>query len=114
MISYPDLVEFLEKKMRMSAHYQPTIIKNLLYKYPNQPTVQFIARKVFPSPMPFSQAVDRCKKMPFKVLKSHGVIAIDNPFIYLDLDRKLSTDEQQLLIGLCNQKLKEFNERKKK
>ncbi len=108
-MTYEQLIDFLENKMRMSHIYQPLLIKVLLesegYATVRQLALNFLAKDE--SQIDYYQK--RIKEMPVKVLKSHDVISTQGQLIELNLNmKKLSFKEKSKLKEICERKIHDF------
>jgi len=70
-MTFDDLADFIEHKMRMSHIYQPLLIKTLV-ESGGSATLRYLANEFLSqdeSPLQYYE--DIIKKMPFKVLEKH-------------------------------------------
>lgn len=110
-MNFNNMVEFIQKRMRMSHIYQPLLIKSLI-DCDGMATLRQLAHTFLAQDE--SQLLyyeDRIKVMPVPVLSKHGVIERDGQLIRLKLD-KLTFKEKAQLKALCDQKIQEFLEKR--
>jgi len=107
MLSFEELVEFIERRMRMSHIYQPLLIRTLVDTGGSatlrQAAMAFLDRDE--SQIHFYE--DRIKKMPLPVLKRHGVVDRNGDLLALNV-KELSYEQRAEISALCEQKLGEF------
>ena len=73
-MTFKQLQDFLENKMRMSHIYQPLLIKTLI-EADGSATVRQLAQEfVLEDESQLKYYEDTIKRMPVKVLKKHGII----------------------------------------
>jgi len=107
VLTFEELVDFIEHRMRMSHIYQPLLIRTLVdaggTATLRQVAMAFLDRDE-------SQIVyyeDRIKKMPLPVLKRHGIVDRKGDLISLSV-QSLSFQERAEIMALCEQKLGAF------
>ena len=108
-MTFKELQDFINNKMRMSHIYQPLLIKTLV-EAEGVATTRKLALEFLKMDESQIQYYERVvKKMPVPVLIKHNIIKkIDNQ-ISLNI-KKLNFDQRQKLISLCESKLNEFLE----
>ena len=107
MMTFEELVEFIERRMRMSHIYQPLLIRALV-ETGGKATLRQVAMAFLDrdeSQILFYE--DRIKKMPLPVLKRHGIIDRQGDLISL-LVEPLTYQERAEIMALCEQKLGAF------
>ena len=108
-MTFKELYDFIENKMRMSHIYQPLLIKTLV-ESEGISTTRRIALEFLKYDESQIQYYERVvKTMPVKVLLSHDVIKKENNQISLNTST-LSFRQRQKLISLCDARLNEFLE----
>lgn len=106
-MTFEELKDFLENKMRMSHIYQPLLIKSLL-EFGGTSTIRQMALKFLEQDE--SQILyyeDTLKKMPIKVLKKHEIIKQEGNLITLNVS-KLTLKEKAELKMICEMKMQEY------
>jgi 5-methylcytosine-specific restriction endonuclease McrA len=110
-LTFDELVDFIDRRMRMSHTYQPLLIRTLVdtggTATLRQVAMAFLDRDE-------SQVVyyeDRIKKMPLPVLRRHGIVDREGDLIKLNVE-SLTYEQRAELIVLCEQKLGEFVKRR--
>ena len=106
-MTFEELMNFIEKQMKMSHIYQPLLIRTLVDAGGtvtlHQAAMAFLDR----DQSQITYYEDRIKKMPLRVLRNHGVV--DNDGELLKLRTKHLTYEQRAeLMALCEQKMGQF------
>ena len=108
-MTFKQIQDFIENKMRMSHIYQPLLIKTLVESEgiisTRKLALEFL--KMDESQIQYYERV--VKTMPVKVHLNHDVIKKNDNQISLNT-RKLNFDQRQKLISLCESKLNEFLE----
>jgi 5-methylcytosine-specific restriction endonuclease McrA len=111
MLTFHELVDFVENRMRMSHIYQPLLIRTLVdtggTATLRQAAMAFLDRDE--SQVRYYE--DRIKRMPLPVLKRHGVVERDGDLIKLSVE-SLSYEQRADLVVLCEKKLGEFIKRR--
>ena len=111
--TYKILSDFLSNKMRMSHIYQPVMLMELLSNKGNA-SVEEIAKQLLirdPSQIEYYSKIT--KEMPGRVLgKNHNLVTKDKQQYSLNDFSKLSDDEVNKLIELCQSKLNDYIERR--
>tara|TARA_B100000900_G_scaffold172133_1_gene146266 strand:- start:2040 stop:3002 length:963 start_codon:yes stop_codon:yes gene_type:complete len=110
-MTFKELQDFIENKMRMSHIYQPLLIKTLV-ESEGFSTARKLALELLKMDESQIQYYERVvKTMPIRVLLKHGVIKKNDNQIVLNT-RKLTFQQRQKLITLCDSKLNEFREKR--
>ena len=110
-MTFKELQDFIENKMRMSHIYQPLLIKTLV-ESEGFSTARKLALELLKMDESQIQYYERVvKTMPVRVLLKHGVIKKNDNQIVLNT-RKLTFQQRQKLITLCDSKLNEFREKR--
>ena len=108
-MTFRELQDFVENKMRMSHIYQPLLIKSLL-EAEGITSTRKIALEFLKYDESQIQYYERVvKSMPVRVLLNHSVITKDKNQISLNT-KALTFNQKQKLITLCDSKLNEFLE----
>lgn len=106
-MTFEELVEFIEQRMSLSHVYQPVLIRSLV-DAGGQATLRQLAQAFLAQDE--SQLLyyeDRIKKMPFKVLKKHGVVEGHGDLVSLTT-KKLDLQQRARIRMLCEQRLQDF------
>jgi ATP adenylyltransferase len=113
LLSYEELVDFINRRMTMSHIYQPLLIKTLL-DAGGTATVRQIATEFAASDESVVvEAEKTIRKMPVPVLKRRGVVLFDSPSGLVTLNaEKLSIEQRWRLRALCEQKLADYLDRR--
>ena len=111
-MSYEQLVDFVQYRMRMSHVYQPVIMLTLLRGGGRASTTE-IARSILEheeSQVEYYEKIT--KNMVGRVLRTHQVAERDGAGYALVGHDDLDTEPVQDLIGLCESKLEEYKARR--
>src|ERR1700722_5286190 len=111
LLTFDQLVEFIEHGMRMSHIYQPLLIRSLVDTGGTATIRQFATAFLDRDESQVLYYEDRIKKMPVPVLARHGVVERDGDLLRLLVDR-LTYEQRADLVMLCEQKLGEFVKRR--
>jgi diadenosine tetraphosphate (Ap4A) HIT family hydrolase len=106
-MTFDELIEFLETKMRLSHIYQPLLIKALV-DAGGSATIRQLANAFLSQDE--SQLIyyqDRIKQMPLKILSKHGIVSKDDDLVVLNAG-KLTLEQKAKIKMLCEQKLQEY------
>jgi diadenosine tetraphosphate (Ap4A) HIT family hydrolase len=110
-MTFDEIVEFVENRMRLSHIYQPLLIKSLVEAGGSatlrQLSLDFLAQDE-------SQIIyyeDKIKSMPLRVLLKHGVVKKTNDLISLNA-AKLTYEQKARIKMLCEKRLQEFVQKK--
>ena len=102
-----EILDFIQNKMRMSHVYQPLMIR-LLLDSGNQGTVRQLALGfVGVDEAQIRLYEERIKKMPVRVLRSHGIVEVEGDLVKLNVER-LTYEERAELKATCEQKISDF------
>ena len=108
-MTFKEVCNFIENKMRMSHIYQPLLIKTLV-ESEGISTTRKIALEFLRYDESQIQYYERVvKSLPVKVLLNHDVITKEKNQVSLNTET-LSFSQRQKLISLCDSKLNEFLE----
>jgi len=103
-LTFDQLLEFLDSRMRVSHVYQPLLIKALL-DAGGKATVRQIALSFVGQDEPQVQYYEkRAKEMPIPVLKRHTVIAEEGDVVSLNV-RRLTFPQQAAIRKACELRL---------
>jgi len=106
-MTFKEICDFIENKMRMSHIYQPLLIRTLVDSE-GVSTTRKIALEFLKYDESQIQYYERIvKNMPVRVLLSHNVITKEKNTVSLNTEN-LSFNQRQKLISLCDAKLNEF------
>ena len=106
-MTYDELIDFLERKMRMSHIYQPLLIRTLVDAGGAATLRQLAHAFVAQDESQLRFYEDRIKRMPVPVLSGHGVVKRDGDFV--SLTTKFLTFEQRARVKMaCEQRLQEY------
>ena len=113
--TYKTLRDFIQHQMRMSHIYQPVMLRELL-KRRGKASVTTIAKALLSrdqSQIEYYEAIT--KNMVGKVLtKNRGITERDGDEYVLKGFADLSAEQQQELIGLCDEKIDQYTEKRGK
>ncbi len=107
MMTFDELVDFIEHRMRMSHVYQPLLIRTLVNTGGTATLRQIAMAFLDRDESQVRYYEDRIKKMPLPVLKRHGVVDREGDLIKLNVG-ELTYEQRADLTVLCEQKLGEF------
>ena len=106
-MSFNELKDFIENKMRLSHIYQPLLIKSLIecggVSTIRQMAITFLSRDE--SQIVYYEKI--LKSMPIKVLSNHNVILKDRDLIKLNT-KKLTLKQKAEISKLCEEKMQEY------
>jgi len=109
-VKYKDLKYFIENKMKMEHIYQPVMIKTLL-ESDNKSSAEDIAKAFLERDQ---SQIDYYKyitnTMPGRVLRKHDIVGFKDGIYSLNVEN-LEDGQRKDLIQLCNNKLKEYEEK---
>lgn len=106
-MTFDEIIDFLENRMRMSHIYQPLLIKSLV-EAGGSATIRQIAHAFLSQDE--SQLIyyeKRIKEMPLRVLRNHGIVSNDGELVLLNT-KKLSFQQKAKIKMICDQKLQDF------
>jgi diadenosine tetraphosphate (Ap4A) HIT family hydrolase len=107
-MNHRDLEDFIQNRMRMSHVYQPVMLMTLL-ENDGKASTRDIAKAILDHD---ESQIDYYEKivgnMVGQVLRRHGLVTKEGGDYTLWLDDKLTKAETAHLIGLCRQKLDEY------
>jgi diadenosine tetraphosphate (Ap4A) HIT family hydrolase/5-methylcytosine-specific restriction endonuclease McrA len=109
-MNFDELCNFIKKRMVMSHIYQPVMIKTLV-KSNNTASVTKIAKEFLSKDQSqIDYYKEETKNMVGRVLRKHQVVKYeDGDFILNSPD--FSEDEKNQIIALCDEKIKEYEEK---
>jgi ATP adenylyltransferase len=110
-MTFEELVDFIEHRMRMSHIYQPLLIRTLVDPGGSATLRQVAMAFLDRDESQITYYEDRIAKMPLLVLKSHGVVGRQGDLIALNVP-KLTYPQRAEIMALCEQKLGEFLKRR--
>lgn len=106
-MTYEELVDFLENRMRMSHIYQPLLIRSLV-DAGGAATIRQLAQAFLvqdESQILFYEK--RIKQMPLKVLKSHDIVMQQGELVTLNT-KPLDFQQRLSIKMICDEKMQEF------
>ncbi len=106
-MTFQELKDFIESKMKLSHIYQPLLIKSLIESGGIATVRQLATMFLTNDESQLMYYEKRLKEMPIRVLSKHGVILRDGELVSLKV-RKLSLEQKAELKKLCEQKMQEF------
>jgi len=106
-VTFEELAEFIEHKMRMSHVYQPLFIKALVAAGGTATLRQVAVAFLMEDESQISFYEDRIKNMPLRVLKSHKVVRRDGELLSLETP-KLTYRQAAALRALCERRIADF------
>lgn len=107
-MTFDDLADFLQNRMRMSHVYQPLMISCLLLNR-GRATVTEIARAILShdeSQVEYYEKITN--EMVGRVLRNRQVVTKEGPTYSLNGFEKLTEDEIRVLVQLCQQRLDDY------
>jgi 5-methylcytosine-specific restriction endonuclease McrA len=108
-----ELRDFVERRMQMSANYQPVIIKNLIRAGGGRLPADTLARALMledPSQVARSRTI--LLRMPKPVLTNRGVVHYDRSTDEIELLVDFeSDDEKDEVARICERKIEQWNKR---
>lgn len=106
-MTFSELKDFIENKMRLSHIYQPLLIKNLIecggVSTIRQMAINFLSKDE--SQIAYYEKI--LKNMPIKVLSNHNVIIKDNDLIKLNI-KKLTLEQKAEILILCEERMQRY------
>jgi ATP adenylyltransferase len=106
-MTFNDLIDFIENKMKLSHIYQPLLIKSLI-ESGGTATIRQIANGFLSQDESQIQYYEkRIKEMPLKVLSKHEIVSKDGDLVSLNV-KKLSFEQKAQIKMLCEKKMQEF------
>ncbi|MBP1687699.1 MAG: hypothetical protein H6Q33_3842 [Deltaproteobacteria bacterium] len=99
-MTYDELIDFLERKMRMSHIYQPLLIRTLVDAGGAATLRQLAHAFVAQDESQLRFYEDRIKRMPVPVLSGHGVVKREGDFVSLTTKFLTSGSRQPPVSGL--------------
>jgi diadenosine tetraphosphate (Ap4A) HIT family hydrolase len=111
-MKYPELKNFVQKRMRMSHIYQPVMIMALL-RHHGKCSVTQIAKAILAHDESQIEYYKRItNNMVGRVLRNHGVVEKDGDNYFLSGYDRLRPEQVEDLMALCRQKLDEYIEKR--
>ena len=112
-MNYQELKQYISKGMKMQHIYQPIMIKALLESKEHRASAEDIARQFLINDEPQLQYYKYITKvMPGRVLREHGIVALDGSSDYiLNLRDSLTRGQVSELVQLCNVKINEYEQK---
>jgi ATP adenylyltransferase len=106
-MKFPDLVDFIENKMRMSHIYQPLLLR-ILVEAGGTATVRQLAHGFLAqdeSQLRYYE--NRIKEMPVPVLKKRGIISKEGELVSLNCEH-LTFEQKAQVVMSCEKRLQKF------
>ncbi len=110
-MTFEELSDFIEKRMKMSHVYQPLLIKALIDAGGSATLRQIALNFLVQDESQILYYEDRIKNMPVPVLKRHGVVERSGNLVSLSVD-KLTFEQKAHLKMLCESRLQDFVKKK--
>ncbi len=110
-MTFEELSDFIEKRMKMSHVCQPLLIKALIDAGGSATLRQIALNFLVQNESQILYCEDRIKHMPVPVLKRHGVVERSGNLVSLPVD-KLTSEQKAHLKMLCESRLQDFVKRK--
>jgi ATP adenylyltransferase len=106
-MTFEDLIDFIENRMKLSHIYQPLLIKNLV-ESGGTATIRQLANSFLSYDESQIQYYEkRIKEMPLKVLRKHEIVSKDGDLVFLNV-KKMTFEQKAQIKMLCEKKLQEF------
>ena len=99
-MTFKELYDFIDNKMRMSHIYQPLLIKTLVEADGSATVRQLAQQFVLEDESQLQYYENTIKKMPVKVLKNHGIVSNQDSLISLNV-KKITFKEKAQLKRIC-------------
>jgi len=110
-MTFKELYDFIDNKMRMSHIYQPLLIKTLVEADGSATVRQLAQQFVLEDESQLKYYENTIKRMPVKVLKSHGIVSDQKSLISLNI-KKFTFKEKAQLKGICEEKIQQYLEKR--
>ena len=102
-MTYQDLIDFLENKMRLSHIYKPLLIKSLIESGGSATIRQLANAFLSQDESQFQYYEDRIKQMPLRVLRNHEVVSKDGDLDYLRV-KDLTFEQKAQIKMICERR----------
>jgi len=106
-MTFEDLVDFIENKMRMSHVYQPLLIKSLVEAGGTATIRQLATAFLTKDESQLLYYEKRIKEMPIKVLSRHKIIECQSDLVSLATNTLTFVQKAKIKM-LCEQRLQEY------
>jgi len=110
-MTFKELYDFIDNKMRMSHIYQPLLIKTLVEAGGSATLRQLAQQFVLEDESQLQYYENTIKNMPVKVLKNHGVVDKTDNLVSLNV-KKFTFKEKAKLKGICEEKIQQYLEKR--
>jgi ATP adenylyltransferase len=110
-MTFKELYDFIDNKMRMSHIYQPLLIKTLVEAGGSATVRQLAQQFVIEDESQLQYYENTIKRMPVKVLKSHGIVSDQKSLISLNI-KKFTFKEKSQLKRICEEKIQQYLEKR--
>jgi len=107
LLTFDELMDFIEHRMRMSHIYQPLLIRTLVETGGTATLRQVAMAFLDRDESQILYYEDRIKKMPLPVLKRHGIVDRQGDLISLSV-KSLTYQQRAEIMAICEQKLGGF------
>lgn len=106
-MTFEKLIDFIENKMRLSHIFQPLLIKSLIEAGGSATIRQLAQSFLLQDESQLLYYEKRIKKMPFRVLRNHGIVSDNGDLVSLNV-KTLSFEQKAKIKMACEKRLQEF------
>ncbi|MHA2068802.1 MAG: HIT domain-containing protein [Candidatus Thorarchaeota archaeon] len=110
-MSFKDLVDFVQNKMRMSHIYQPLLIKSLVDAGGSATIRQLASAFLSEDESQLLYYEKKIKEMPLKVLLNRGIVKKEGELVYLNA-RELTYQQKAEIKMICERRLQDYVQKK--
>ena len=110
-MKFRELIQFVQRDMRMSHIYQPLLIRSLVDAGGSATVRQLAQAFCIQDESELMRYEQTIKKMPVPVLRKHGVIEQEGTLIRLSIKR-LSFQQKAEIRRLCEHRMQEFMQKR--
>lgn len=103
-MTFENLINFIENKMKLSHIYQPLLIKSLVESGGTETIRQLAHEYLSQDESQLQYYEKRIKEMPLKVLSKHEIVSKDGDLVSLNV-KKLTFEQKAQIKMLCEKKL---------
>jgi diadenosine tetraphosphate (Ap4A) HIT family hydrolase len=107
LLSFEELRDFITSRMRLSHIYQPLLIKTLVESGGVATVRQLAGSFLAHDESQLLYYENTLKKMPIKVLTSHGILKREGELVTLGV-KKLTLEQKAEIKMLCEQRMQEY------
>ena len=104
---FEKLIDFIENKMRLSHIFQPLLIRSLIEAGGSATIRQLAQSFLLQDESQLLYYEKRIKKMPFRVLRNHGIVSGNGDLVSLNV-KTLSFEQKAQIKMACEKRLQEF------